>query len=328
MSYLQTLKTLFANMHQVKPWHVIWAYRIILERKPENWQAIIGRVKAYSTIKQLRTELLASPEFRLKNPEAIPYTKQQSIVIKELDPGLRLFVDLSDVVIGLNIVLGSYETSETAFVKKTVQPGQSVIDLGTNIGYFTMHMAARVGSSGQVYGFEPLPRNADMVTKSIAENRFEDRVVLHRAAVGSEPSKTHLLYAIETMHSGGSYLVNEDSTSLKGHAVLEVDLLSLDQLDLRRPVSFIKMDIEGAEPLACRGATKILREDQPIVMAELNPDLYPQVSGCTPTDFIAEMSTQGYSCYLLENGKPGKQIKHIDHLCTGVFLPQIKAPIG
>lgn len=321
MSYLHTLKTFFANKRQVKPRHVVWAYRIILEREPENWQAIVGRVKAYSTIRQLRTELLASPEFRLKNPEAIPYAKQQSIVIKELDPGLRLFVDLSDVVIGLNIVLGSFETSETAFVKKTVQTGQSVIDLGTNIGYFTMYMAARVGSRGKVYGFEPLPRNADMVTRSIAENKFEDRIVLHRAAVGSEPGKTHLLYATETMHSGGSYLVNEDSTSLRGHAVLEVDLISLDQLDLQRPISFIKMDIEGAEPLACRGGAKILREDRPIVMAELNPDLYPQVSDCTPTDFIAEMAAQGYSCYLLENGKPGKPIKQVDHLCTGVFLP-------
>lgn len=322
LNYLRKMKVLLFDKRPITPKHVIWAYRIILEREPENQQVVLARADTCPTIKQLRTELLASPEFRLNNPEEIPYAHQRNIVIKEISEGLRLFVDLADVVIGLNIVLGSFEVSETAFIRETVQPGQSVIDLGTNVGYFTMHMAERVGPAGQVYGFEPLPRNADMAARSIAENRFEDRVVLHRVAVGAAAGKTHLLYAINTMHSGGSYLVEDSHTDLVGHALHEVDLVTLDQLDLRRPISFIKMDIEGAEALACRGAEAILRDDRPIVMAELNPDLYPRVSGCTPTEFITEMAARGYACYLLENGKPGKQIRQVDYFCTGVFLPK------
>ncbi len=325
LNYLRKMKGLLFDKRPVTPKHVIWAYRIILEREPENQQIVFERAATCPTIKQLRTEFLASPEFRLNNPEEVPYAHQRNIVIKEIGEGLRLFVDLADVVIGLNIVLGSFEVSETAFIRATVQPGQSVIDLGTNVGYFTMHMAERVGPTGKVYGFEPLPRNADMAAQSIAENRFEGRVVLHRVAVGAAPGTAHLLYEIDTMHSGGSYLVEDSHTGLVGHAVREVDLVTLDQLDMQRPIGFIKMDIEGAEALACRGAEAILREDRPIVMAELNPDLYPRVSGCTPTEFITEMAGRGYACYLLENGKPGRQLTQVDDLCTGVFLPRVMA---
>jgi hypothetical protein len=84
------------------------------------------------------------------------------------------------------------------------------------------------------------------------------------------------------------------------------------------------MDIEGAEPLACRGAENILHQDRPIILAELNPDLYPRVAKCTPTDFVSEMARRGYDCYLLENGKPGKRIVQVSELCSGIFWPREK----
>jgi FkbM family methyltransferase len=321
---IKQLKTLFLRKRQVTYRHVVWAYRLLLEREPESFIEVLRRVNAYSTIKELRTELLTSPEFRLKNPAEIPYATEQNIVIKELEDGLRLFVDLSDIAIGLNIVRGGFERSELAFIQRTIQPGQIVLDLGTNIGFFTMHMAALVGPSGKVYGFEPLSRNADLAERSVVENDFASRVTLNRVAVGDVPGKAHLLFEVKTLQSGGSYLVEEKTTTLLGHDVQEVDIVPLDQYKLQRPVAFIKMDIEGAEPLACRGAENILHQDRPIILAELNPDLYPRVAKCTPTDFVSEMARRGYDCYLLENGKPGKRIVQVSELCSGIFWPREK----
>lgn len=298
---------------------VIWAFRIILEREPESEEAVTGRVANYSTIKQLRSELLSTPEYRLKNPDAIPFANQRNIVIKELDGGLRLFVDLSDVVIGLNIVRGSYERHELQFIKDTVKSGQTAIDLGANIGFFTVHLASLVDATGKVYAFEPLPRNAELVERSLAENAFDDRVVLKRAAVGAAPGKINLFYEIQSMNSGGSFLVEDMPELPDGHDLLPVDVVSLDQLPMRRPIDFIKMDIEGAEPLAMRGAEEILARDRPIIMAELNPDIYSVVSKCTPTEFVSEMAGRGYDCYLLQGGRVGQKVTQVDKLCTAIF---------
>jgi FkbM family methyltransferase len=278
--------------------------------------------QANETIAKLRTTLLTSPEFRLKNPHAIPYATESNIVIKELKSGVRVFADLSDVAIGLNIVRGSYEVSELEFVQRTVKPGDTAVDLGGNIGFFALHLGQLVGPTGRVYAFEPLPSLADLLARGIAENRFDDRIVLTRAAVGEAAQAGHLFYAVKTMASGGSYLVPAETTPPEGHALSPVEIVALDDLELRRPVAFIKMDIEGAEPLACRGAERILRKDRPVILAELNPDLYPRVAGCTPTEFVAEMAGRGYDAYLLADGRPGRRLREVTSLCSGVFLPR------
>src|SRR5258707_1235512 len=82
-----------------------------------------------------------------------------TMVIKGIAPGVPLLLDLSDHVIGLNILRGQYEPDEIRFVRGLLQPGDAVIDAGAHIGFFTMHMAAAVGPSGRVYAFEPLDRN-------------------------------------------------------------------------------------------------------------------------------------------------------------------------
>jgi tRNA G37 N-methylase Trm5 len=108
-------------------------------------------------------DFMTAPDFRLKNPEDLAYTNESNVVIKEFDGSLRLFLDLSDQVIGMNIIRGCYERTETEFVHRTVRSGQTVLDVGANVGYFTIVMASLVGSSGAVYAFEPIDVNADLL---------------------------------------------------------------------------------------------------------------------------------------------------------------------
>ena len=65
------------------------------------------------------------------------------------------------------------------------EPAIPAIDVGAHIGFFTMQMAAAVGAAGRVYAFEPFDANADLLEKSLHENRFDDRVVFRRAAVSA-----------------------------------------------------------------------------------------------------------------------------------------------
>ena len=193
----------------------------------------------------------------MKNPD-FAHTNDPTVVIKEVVPGVRLFVDLSDHVIGLNIVRGRYEREEAAFARRVLKPGDVAVDIGAHIGFFTMQMAAAVGADGRVYAFEPFDANADLLERSILENAFDDRIFFRRAAVGAAPGRAALTFPVETRNSGGAYLLRDGTAPLAGNLTKEVPVVALDALDLRRPVSFIKMDVEGAEPQVVRGAAKIL----------------------------------------------------------------------
>src|SRR4030095_12308966 len=82
--------------------HVVWAYRLLLDRDPEN-DAVIGpKLAGSANTAELHHPVMTSAEFQQKNRD-YAHTNDRTVVIKEIDAGVRLFVDLSDHVIGLNI---------------------------------------------------------------------------------------------------------------------------------------------------------------------------------------------------------------------------------
>src|ERR1051325_8123750 len=128
--------------------HVVWAYRLLLDRDPESDDGIGPKLAGSRDTSELRRHLVTSAEFRAKNPD-FAHTNDPTLVIKEIAAGVRLFLDLSDHVIGLNILRGRYEEDEIGFVRATLKPGDAAIDVGSHIGFFTMHMGAAVGPEGR-----------------------------------------------------------------------------------------------------------------------------------------------------------------------------------
>lgn len=285
--------------------HVVWAYRLLLDRDPENEDVIGPKLAGSRTTAELRHHLITSAEFRDKNPD-FAHTNDPTVVIREIAPGVRLFIDLSDHVIGLNILRGLYERDEIRFVRRVLKPGDSAIDVGGHIGFFTMHMADAVGPEGRVYACEPFDAVADLLERSLAENGFADRVRFERAAAGAAPGTAMLTFPVETLNSGGAYLLRGGSAPLAGNLKKTVPVVALDALELRRPVRFIKMDVEGAEPQVMRGAERLLREDRPVILSELHPTQLDRASGVTAGGFLAQMQALGYRAHTLrgEDGPP------------------------
>jgi len=300
---------------------VAWAYRILLDRDAESDDVLLPKMRAYNTTRELRHDMVTSDEYHEKNRD-FAHSNEHNLVIKEIAPGLRLWIDLSDHAIGINVLRGCYELNELEFIRKTVKPGQHVLDCGAHIGYFAMHLAAAAGPSGSVTAFEPFETNADCLDRSIQENRFQDRIQLVRAAVGSSPGSLPLVYAPNTINSGGAFLQGQGDVP-GGHATRTVPVVALDRLELPRPISFIKADIEGAEPLAFRGAAALLRADRPVILSELHPLQLDRVSGVTPALFIAEMRERGYRCHLLGAGVAGDEIDDAPHngVTSVIFMP-------
>lgn len=300
--------------------HVVWAYRLLLDREPESEDVIGPKLAGSRDTRELRRHLMASAEYRDKNPDAAA-TAARTVVIKELDgPGSpRLFIDLADHVIGLSILRGEYEPEEIAFVRRQLSPGDVAIDVGAHIGYFSMRFAHAVGPSGRVYAFEPFDTNADLLERSVAENRYEDRVVVRRAAAGAASGRASLSYPRETLNSGGAYLVSDAAAPLPDHLLREVPVVALDDLDFARPVRLIKIDAEGAEPQVIRGARRLLAEDRPVILSELHPAQLRRASGVSAGEFLDQLRGLGYAVRDLYDRPVDRPPQ--DRILSVVFMP-------
>lgn len=152
--------------------------------------------------------------------------------------------------------LGSYEFDKQIVFENTITQGSLVFDLGGNVGFYTLLSSELVGPSGKVFVFEPMPRNIYYLREHLRLNHIKNVTVIE-AAVSDED---------------GIILFDEGTNNSTGHissnGILEVQTVSLDNLVLNRKIpvpNYMKIDIEGAEYSALKGARSILEEAHPTI---------------------------------------------------------------
>ena len=103
--------------------------------------------------------------------------------------GYKMFLDQHDEA-GHSVILDS-ENEEMKILKKLIHVGDTVIDIGANIGFYTLLFRSIVGKTGNVISFEPEPKNFALLKKTISVNKFEN-VNIYQKAVGNKNSKTKI----------------------------------------------------------------------------------------------------------------------------------------
>ena len=101
------------------------------------------------------------------------------------------------------------------------------------------------------------------------------------------------------------YPLRDGTAPLMGNLKKQVPLTALDDLQVQRPVRFIKMDVEGEEPQVIKGAVRLLREDRPIILSELHPTQLERASGVTANEFLDQLRAIGYRAYTVGPAKAG-----------------------
>lgn len=204
--------------------------------------------------------------------------------------GFRMRLDSEDSL-GLSI-FGSYEPMTTRLFETEIKAGDVVLDIGANIGYYTLLAARCAGTDGRVLAFEPDRTSFALLNQNVEANGCQN-VTLIQKAVSNKTGRIKL-YLSETNKAGHTIRASENSKSVDIEAVRLDDYLK----DLNRPVNFIKMDIEGAEALAFAGMTSLIRksptvkmlmEFTPSAMAELDTD---------PATFLQDLLQTGFVFYL------------------------------
>jgi FkbM family methyltransferase len=171
----------------------------------------------------------------------------------------------NDIYIGRSLDLyGEYSEGEAALFRRLVQPGQVVLDIGANIGVFTIPLAHQVGSSGKVLAFEPQRILYYCLCANVVLNNLVS-VVCHQAVVGEVAGTLaipELDYQAE-YNFGGIELTDDCSTCLHYSVpILRVDDLGLDACH------FMKIDVEGMEQQVLGGAADTIRRFRPLLYVE------------------------------------------------------------
>jgi len=164
-----------------------------------------------------------------------------------------MWVDAYDRGLSPHLMLrGYWEMWITTAIARYTKPNSTVIDVGANVGYYTMLLADAVGPHGRVVAFEPNPRISQMLKMSVSINGYSSRVDVREEAVSAPPGDG-LAFAISKYEPKNSALVrnhSERSSFIAQYGddveFIRANLLSLDSLDLNN-VGIVKIDAEGAE---------------------------------------------------------------------------------
>lgn len=187
-----------------------------------------------------------------------------------------------------------WDDFETTLLEKEIKKGDIVLDLGANIGFYTLILAKLVGKEGKVYAFEADSSNFEILKKNVETNGYEN-IILENKAVLDKNEK--IKFYIDEGNTAGNSVLKGKNTKYK-----EVEALRLDDyFSKHKRIDFIKIDIEGSEYKAMIGMSKLLKENKNIrIMTEFYPKLLDGIGkedGLPATDYLKFLRKLGFELY-------------------------------
>jgi FkbM family methyltransferase len=180
------------------------------------------------------------------------------------------FIIQLDMQVDKDYWLGTYEPDLQLALRELVHPGDTIYDVGANIGYVSLLLAKAAGAGGRVFAFEALLENAERWRTNIRLNGMDSRLSLINAAVIQASGPVRFLVHA----SGGMGKVAGSAGRDDGYqSEIMVPGLSLDEFVFGQGnphPQVIKMDIEGGEVLALQGMRRVLAEVRPLLLMELH----------------------------------------------------------
>lgn len=181
-----------------------------------------------------------------------------------------------------------YDWDEMAFLDAYLRPGDGILDIGANIGTYSLFAAARCGLDARIDAFEPLPLAADRVRENFELNHLTNAFV-HQVAVDDRPG------TVEFIDSDVSSTVNENDSSASRFDVITVPVERIDALATGTGYAVAKLDVEGLELRALQGATRLLEAaDPPVWQIELMDNVLAK-KGTTPAAVVELLRDAGFS---------------------------------
>jgi FkbM family methyltransferase len=198
--------------------------------------------------------------------------------------GQRLLVDpRREPIIDRQIYLfGVYEAATLAVMSDLLMPGDGVLDVGANIGLMTVHAARLVGPAGMVIALEPALRPLEFLQTNVELNELRNVRIVRKGA-GAAAARTGLFHDAR-VGSGGSTLL--ETSGRPPDELVEVETIDVILAEIPHPaLRFMKLDVEGFELEALRGASGLLTGDQPPIIC-MEYTRQQQNTACASVDLL------------------------------------------
>jgi len=185
----------------------------------------------------------------------------QETVLAKLDSGALMFAPLNDYVGRAAYFVGDLDRKISIILARIIRPGDTVLDVGANLGIVTLQLANLVGQAGTVHSFEPNPKIAQLLAQSVQSNVYQN-VVIHKHALGVKEDCLEL--SIPRGNAGrASFNQSLLDNNLEKIQVPVHSLSSIAEIIGLNSVRLMKIDVEGFELQVLQGAEKWLSHYPP-----------------------------------------------------------------
>jgi len=213
--------------------------------------------------------------------------------------GNKMYVNTEDTGVASQLLAGmEYEPFETELVKKLLKKNMSVVNIGANIGYYTLIAANSVGPNGKVYAFEPEPKNFKLLVRNIKKNDFKN--ILPIQAAVSDKKGTLKLF-LDKSNLAAPSLAEQNTSKKNGFVEVETNSLDnfLEKYNKGFNVDLIQIDAQGSEGLILAGAKKIIGNHNLKIIMEFWPYGLHNM-GTNALDLLKRIESYGFEIGLID----------------------------
>ena len=233
---------------------VIEIYRYILGREPESAAVVESKAQQYASTTEARLATLRCKEFANQLTSlGITTIRREKWVKTDIRNRLSMWVNLGDPYVSRACLDDSWEEPVVKFILGRLAKGDVFVDIGANIGWFTLLAAQKIRElgAGHVVSFEPRSDLFRNMERSVRENALDQYVTLYQMALADRAGTIELAWNDD--NHAASYLATKGVHSGGHHETVRV--IRMDDVDLPAPVRLIKSDAEGAEARFFRRTT-------------------------------------------------------------------------
>jgi FkbM family methyltransferase len=196
---------------------------------------------------------------------------------------------------------GIYEEELSDFLIENLQfeDHDIILDVGANIGWYSVLLDKKTSAHVSIYAFEPDPVNFDCLTYNILRNRCRNIQPFQKGISDQSETKTLYLYKSSNIGRHSMLEINRGST-IEVETVTFDDFIEEEGLDLTK-IKFLKIDIEGYEYMAFQGGKQLLSH-VPFILAEFSPE-YMRKGGMEPARLLQLLRSHRYVPHLIKNNR-------------------------
>ena len=279
-------------------------------------RVIFHPIYAFRRLRYERAKRLSYRRFMYECAKRLYKDKPVKLDLEDLN--FHLFVRLSDVGISRELYLTkAHEKEASTIFKSYLKPGQTIIDVGANIGYYPILEAVNISPGGRIFAIEPGPESYELLKYNTTSNGYEDVISTYNLAIGDVRGKATLYISSQ---SNLNSMLNDPL--FKSYAPIvgsvQVDMITLDDFIsqnniLSDKIDIVRMDVEGYELKIFKGMTKLLENSQRLrIFFEIHPKIIKTHYGFDSyQDFLKMLDGYGFK---IDNCLPRAEAPQLNKL--------------